>query len=66
MSALKDSQHGPGPRWLGEQPRKRYNIVLDPSVKSEGESAAKAEGLSFSMWMENAAKRALEKVKKEK
>jgi len=35
-------------------------------VKSEGESAAKAEGLSFSMWMENAAKQALEKSGKKK
>jgi len=66
MSASNPSQHGPGPRWLGEHPRKRYNIVLDPAIKLQGERAAKSEGLSFSMWMENAAKRALEKLQKEK
>ncbi|MEC5129019.1 hypothetical protein VSU19_19820 [Verrucomicrobiales bacterium BCK34] len=49
-------QTGTGPRWIGDQPRKRYNVVLDPEVKKKAQVAAKAEGISFSMWLENAAK----------
>ena len=49
-------QTGTGPRWIGDQPRKRYNVVLDPEVKKRAQAAAKAEGISFSMWLEAAAK----------
>lgn len=56
---MKEKQKGPGPRWLGDQPRKRFNVVLDPAVKEEGEKEAKRRGISFSMWMEEAAKKEL-------
>lgn len=52
---MPENQQGPGPRWIGNQPRQRYNITLDPEIKRKGEAAAKREGLSFSMWLEQAA-----------
>jgi len=52
-------QTGTGPRWIGDQPRQRYNVVLDPEVKKKAQAAAKAEGVSFSMWLERAAREAI-------
>lgn len=52
---MSESQQGPGPRWIGKQPRQRYNITLDPEIKRKAEAAAAREGLSLSMWLEQAA-----------
>lgn len=60
---MTEKQTGSGPRWIGDEPRKRYSVVLNPAVKKRAQAAAKATGLSFSMWMEEAAKAALAGVK---
>lgn len=52
---MQEPQKGPGRRWLGDHPRKRYNITFDPEVKLKAEAAARREGISFSLWLESAA-----------
>ena len=55
----KTGRPGPDPR--GETKRKRYNIVLDPEIRSQSVKMAAKERLSWSTWVEDLIREALER-----
>lgn len=63
---MADEPKRRGPKLIGEQKRKRYNVTLDPDLKEEVEKVAKAEGMSFSMWLEVAARERIERTKRKR
>ena len=64
FTAMGEKTGRPGPDARGETKRKRYNIVLDPDLRSESVKMAAKDRLSWSTWVEDLIRDALERRKR--